>query len=534
MRFLFAALFVCSATVAFSQTAGTLIEKVLKTVPRELPKYVPRQRSNVLFLQTAFNDAVYKDQQVLQSLKGKVIVKVELIYTTYRKSETFDQHTLNRKRLNSLFAAAPNFLSQPGIEWILIAQTGCTSPETGKDFFHGVAITLRDQPSTSLVDAELAFLEAVADGTVPAHAYDEFMAHEFKGDTSAAVAAPKEPKISLPEFVAGERARIDYFTRNLKAPSDAAKNASERVVVQCVVDRNGKIQNIVFPDVTSPTPYHLEVMRFMRSMPDWKPGSVNDKRVDCMVTFTVDFMERGSVVASPLEIYAMDAAIPATVAPTYDYSRVKLTPQSKFVSETLAKNNWKNAALVCDVTASMAPYSAQLLSWLKNQFTAKDTAVVRYVFFNDGNNRKDISKRTGTTGGLYSFRPASFDDVLDQLGSAMRAGTGGDLPENNVEALLKAEADCPYCESLIMIADNYATPRDLSLAVQLTKPVNIIVCGASPALNEAYLNLARTTKGTLHFNNKSYGNLHTYEEGSTLQVGKEVFFVKGGKFVLRN
>lgn len=534
MRFLFAAFCLFSFTGVFSQAAGTLVEKVIKTVPRQVPKYMQHERNNTVFLQTAFNDAVYKDQQSLQSLKGKVILKIELIYTTYKKSETFDQHALNRKRLKALFAADPNIVSQPGIEWVLIAQTGCTTAEMGKEFFHGVAITVRDRPSAPLVDAEIAFLKAVSDGSVPAHAYDEYMARTLKKDTLAATAPAKVPKIKMPEFKGGERARIDYFTHNLKTPANAAKSASEQVVVQFIIDKNGKVNNIVFPDIYSPTPYHAEVMRFARTLPDWEPATINNKRVDCLVRFTVDFMDRGSVVASPLEVYAIDAKLPEKESPSYDYSRVKLTPQGKFVSETLAKNSWKHAALVCDVTGSMAPYNAQMLTWLKSRFEAKDSSVVRYVLFNDGNNRKDISKRAGSTGGIYSFRPATFDEVLQQLATTMKAGDGGDIEENNVEALLQAEADCPHCESTVLIADNYATPRDMPLASKLTKPVNVIVCGSSPILNEAYLNLARITKGTVHFNGKAYVDLHTFGEGSTLQVGKETFFIRNGKFVLRS
>jgi|GEM_PF-508096 len=534
MRFIFTAfLFMSSLSLVFSQTADALTEKVIKIIPRDIVKYTVKEKPNVVFLETGFNDAVYRDQKNLLALKGKVIVKIELIYTTYRKSETFDQHGLNRKRLKALFAAAPNVLSQPGIEWVLLAQSGCTSAEMGKEFFHGVVITTREAPSAALTDAELDFLEAVADGKIPVESYDAYIAHELNPDTTTA--SLKQPKITLPNFAGGERTRIDYFTRNLKYPSDASATGStdpEQVTVQFIVDKTGKIKDIVFPDVLSPTAYHDAVMKFVKTMPAWNPGRINDKNIDCVVSFSVDFMTRGTVVASPLEIYALEAPTPK--APPYDYTKIKPTPQGKFVAETLAKNKWKNAVLVCDVTGSMAPYNAQMLSWLKNQFTAKDTAIVRFVFFNDGNNRKDISKRIGMTGGLYSFKPATFDEVLQQLGTAMKAGGGGDLDENNLEALLKAEADCPSCECTVMIADNYATPRDLSLTDKLTKPVNIIVCGNGPILNEAYLDLARATKGSVQFGGKSYTNLHTFEEGSTLQVAKSIFTVKKGKFVLRS
>src|SRR5689334_17935842 len=89
------------------QTADALIGKVIRITPRSIPKYDPRPKNNVTYLKTAFNNAIYEDQASLSDLKGKVIIKIELIYTTYRKSETFDQHALNRKRLKSLMNAVP-------------------------------------------------------------------------------------------------------------------------------------------------------------------------------------------------------------------------------------------------------------------------------------------------------------------------------------------------------------------------------------------------------------------------------------------
>jgi hypothetical protein len=532
MRYLFLSFVLLTAcSLHAQQTADALIGKVIKITPRSIPKYDPKPKNNVSYLKTAFNNAIYEDQLSLAELKGKVIVKVELVYTTYRKSETFDQHALNRKRLKSLMTAAPQLLEQPGVEWILIAQTGCTSAEMGKEFFHGVAITYREPESDALRDAELKFLHAVAEGTVPAYAYDAFIKNEMIDTAGKAAAAP--PKIKLPEFKGGERARIEFFSKNIHFPSSANKAPSEQVIVQFVIDKEGKIQHISLPGTANPTVYHEEVLRFMRTMPAWTPGTIDGKRTDCMVLFTVDFMERGSIVPSPLEIYAMDGSLPSSVAPKFDYSRIKPSPQGKFVSETLAKNTWKQASLVCDVTGSMAPYSAQVLEFLNNQFKKKDTSIVRFYFFNDGDNRKDHSKKVGSTGGIHFIRANDLDQVIAEMSEAMKAGTGGDLEENDIEALLQAEADCPSCTSTILIADNMASPRDMSLALQLKKPVHVIVCGTSPVLNADYMNLARMTKGTLHFNNRDYTNLHTFEEGATVQVGKEIFVVKNGRFVRR-
>lgn len=525
--YLFCFLLGLTATGRSQQTAGQLIEQIVQLQPRVLVKYEVHPKNNVLFLQTGFNDAVFTDARNVSLLKGKVIIKAELIYTTYRKSETFDQHGLNRRRLRAVIDAAPQLLTQPGIEWGLFAQSGCTSPEEGKDYYHGLVITYREPESAALRDVETAFLKAVVAGEVPSHAYDAFVKNTMKNDTSGIPVT--SPKVELPQFRGGERTRIDYFTRNLHAPANVSSGGNPVVPVQFIIDNKGKIRQISLSGIHSPDAYEKEVERFVSAMPDWTPGSVNGKPIDCLVTFSVHFSSRGAT-PSPLEIYAMNAdSIPGKR--NVDYTRVRITPQSKFVSETLSKNAWKDAALVCDVTGSMAPYSAQVIDFLKSAAEKKDTAIVRFLFFNDGDSRNNRSKRIGSTGGIYSMKTGSIQDVLALMVKAMEAGSGGDLPENNIEALLQAEKECPDCQSTIHIADNMATPRDLALMNRLTKPVHVIVCGTSPVLNPAYLDLARATKGSIHFGNRDYTDLHRFEDGSTIQVGREIFMLKNGKFI---
>lgn len=513
-------------SISAQETTESLIARVIAVPPRLIPKFDARERSHVYLLRTGFNDAVYTNKTGLQSLKDKVITKVELIYTTYRKSETFDQHGLNRKRLRALIAAAPQLLNQPGIEWVLIGQTGCTSSEEGKDYFHGVTITYREPPSEALKETELSFLKEVVSGSVPSYSYDAYVDYKMPNDSTSGTG---NPTVKMPEYPGGERSRIDYFTRNLKYPPQGETGEHEQVAAQFVIDQEGKVKNISLPHGDNSL-FDQEVIRFLKTLPDWKPATIDGKKIDCMVMLTIDFMDRGNVAASPLEIYAMNAPdIPK--APKFDYSRIKPTPQSKMVSTTLSKNDWKNTVLVCDVTASMAPYSAQVLEYLKAEFKQKDTSLTRFVFFNDGDDRKDNSKKIGSVGGIYTTHSTTLDGVLKVMEEAMKKGSGGDLSENNLEALIKAEAFCPSCTSTTLIADNLASPRDLSLVAQLTKPVHVIVCGNTPVLNADYMNLARSTKGSLHFQNQEFSNLHTFEEGATVQVGKETFVVKKGKFV---
>lgn len=203
-------------------------------------------------------------------------------------------------------------------------------------------------------------------------------------------------------------------------------------------------------------------------------------------------------------------------------------PQDVFVSRTLTDNNWKNAVLVCDVTGSMNKYNNQVLTWLKSRLETGDSSIRRVVLFNDNDNHDlDISR------GLYSFQPTTYEDAVKRVRTAEKEGSGGDVNENNIQALLRAQTDSPSCESLIMIHDNNK-PWDFELASQVTKPVHMLVCGPPAALEVAYLNLARMTKGTVHFNGKTYTGLDTYTEGMTLKVDNTTYKLQDNSFVRTN
>jgi hypothetical protein len=517
------------------QTTDALIEQIIRISPRSVEKYTAPKKDKVLALETSFNNAVYKDAAALNSLRDKVIVKVELVYTTYRKSETFDQHGLNRKRLKTLMQAAPDILTQAGIEWVLIAQTGCTSAEDGPNFFHGVVITYRDRPNNLMTQIELKYLEKVFDGSVPAHAYDAFVRNELKNakpDSTGQLVIEKEYKLKEPKFPGTDKQRIDYFTRNLKFPP-TVKKMDQRVAVQFTVDKTGKIKDVVLPEEFADPAYREEVKKFVERMPNWEPGSVDGKPGEFLVQFTVDYMSRGSVVPSPIKSYSTEIPAPKEDKNRVDYSKIKPGARPKLVIDALARNKWSNYYLVMDITGSMAQYNAQLFEYLRQIYAQKDTSIRGVVMFNDGDGRSDKSKKIGQVGGIYQLDKPTLDDLLNKMMTAMAKGDGGDTPENNVEALLVAQSVCPNCDQLVMLADNAATPRDLKLLDQVLKPVQIIVCGSSNALNENYLTIAYKTKGCVEFNGKRYSDLHTFEEGATVQVGKEVYVLKGGKFERR-
>ena len=90
-------------------------------------------------------------------------------------------------------------------------------------------------------------------------------------------------------------------------------------------------------------------------------------------------------------------------------SNSKLPERDSVVGKVLTRNNWSNMVIVADMTASMSPYTAQLLLWLK--LNTNSEMVKQFVFFNDGDRALESNKIIGKTGGIYETRSANFEDV---------------------------------------------------------------------------------------------------------------------------
>ena len=199
------------------------------------------------------------------------------------------------------------------------------------------------------------------------------------------------------------------------------------------------------------------------------------------------------------------------------------------VIATLKRNNWQNMVVTADLTGSMSPYTAQFLVWLR--LNTMNNGVKLFVFFNDGNMTPDNRKIIGSTGGIYHTGASKFEDVEKLAYTTMRNGSGGDSPENDIEALKKAIELCSECNNIILIADNWAPIKDISLMSQIKKPIKIILCGADYGINTQYLDLARATGGSVHTMEDDLTELMKLNEGETITIGNQIFKIENGKFV---
>lgn len=211
-----------------------------------------------------------------------------------------------------------------------------------------------------------------------------------------------------------------------------------------------------------------------------------------------------------------------------DFSKFLFKDSS--VIKALSRNTeWSKMLVVADLTGSMSPYITQLLMWYR--LNTKPDKIIYWVFFNDGDFKREDEKVIGKTGGVYSAKSDSFEVVLNLSLETMMNGNGGDAAENDIEALLRGIELCPECEDIVLIADNNSPIRDLELAKEIRKPIKTILCGSNLGINTQYLDLAIETKGSIHTIEEDLQNLVDLSEGQILKIGKQTFKVVQGKMV---
>lgn len=196
----------------------------------------------------------------------------------------------------------------------------------------------------------------------------------------------------------------------------------------------------------------------------------------------------------------------------------------------LTRRKWSGkTSVVTDVTGSMSPYATQVMLWLKYNPAVLNNR--RFIFFNDGDGKPDPLKRTGSTGGIHTGATSDFDSLMLVMETAMRMGSGGDIPENNLEAVLHAIKQWPDTDTVLLIADNDAPVKDISLLEKVNKPVSVMVCGSSEVIHPDYVKIARTTGGRLFALNAELGNLKSLQNGSIVYFGSKKFEYKDGSLV---
>jgi protein TonB len=93
----------------------------------------------------------------------------------------------------------------------------------------------------------------------------------------------------LPEFWGGQQELINFLSKTIVYPTDAReKDIGGRVVVQFVIDREGKVRQ---PEIKRSVYESLdrEALRVISAMPPWKPGKQQGKTVNTYFVLPIIF-----------------------------------------------------------------------------------------------------------------------------------------------------------------------------------------------------------------------------------------------------
>ncbi|WP_281613991.1 hypothetical protein [Flammeovirga sp. SubArs3] len=189
------------------------------------------------------------------------------------------------------------------------------------------------------------------------------------------------------------------------------------------------------------------------------------------------------------------------------------------------RDKWNKIVVVSDWTGSMYPYTLDLLSWLIQE-RAQDQ-VIGFVFFNDGDTKLSNQKVIGETYGVYHIRSSKVMPVMNLMASVKNKGDGGDLPENDIEALIYAQEEFPDANTFVLIGDNQSKVRDISLVDQLKRPVEIILNYADedkngiPYIVSDYKKLALVTGGNIYVNKQSFSTIDEIKSTRSLQLNDQ-------------
>lgn len=92
-----------------------------------------------------------------------------------------------------------------------------------------------------------------------------------------------------PAFPSSEEGLLKFIATNIKYPVDERDNNIQGTVyVQFIISKTGSVKNVKVVRKVSPN-LDKEAIRVIQSLPNWKPGIVNDNPVNVAFTLPINF-----------------------------------------------------------------------------------------------------------------------------------------------------------------------------------------------------------------------------------------------------
>lgn len=434
-----------------------------------------------------------------KDLTNVSIQRIDLVYTIFKTSPDFDQKKLNDNRVKSLLKVWPA-AKYDLIEWNEFGQSQAKNSDAAKAMFHGFYVYYRPTPTKESMDAEIAFLDELFYGTSGIVSTSETTKSISDGSREDIAIDKKrdelKPELTLTPNVLNSKSELVQF-------ADYTTGG-----IACFESVKQKVFNEVEFETARDSVMKLEGFYGYSSL-----GLINSemkKPIDVIWYFRLDSCDVSSGRSSSGFAFMGNQ----------DYG---------IVEEVFNRNpSWTNSLVVMDVTGSMSQYIAKTMTWVKA--TQKDSKIHAFVFFNDGDLKYDHTKVIGKVGGIYHAKNENFDEVYKVMKTTMKNGGGGDCPENNIEATLFGVQNYADCKEVIMVADNWATPRDLSLVSKLNVPVHIVLCGAGFGVNIEYIQLAIDTGGSIHTIEQDL-DAKSIKPGIAFEFGNAYYTIVNGRVV---
>lgn len=521
---------------AFAQS-NSRINEILSGNRTEIDKLETVSTNSVTLLPSSFakDDVAFKES--VDKLKELTIVKVYYVYTSYRKNAGFNQKSLDRHRLQKLHALFPEIIEDPVIDWEVVTQTGCTSPEMGKSYFHGFIVIHRPIQTEKDRLAEIKRLEVFMK-----HPSDVFVTQKLdliEDQLSTSSSSEIETTV-IPDqdarYAEGPNAMLDYLKRELRTDEIALKRDDQWVKTHLKVDENGVLSDLTFQE-DYPERIKNAVESAIFEMPNWEPAYKDSVPVSSELNLEV----RVSYSPSVNGMYLINGDRPTLEQTKLEEKPKDLmelysgsTPEEIFMKQAPVykgleiMDRTERCALVMDVTGSMTQHVASMIRWIgKHQDSLHFTS---FTFFNDGDGKASRKKKIGSTGGIYTtFNVLDIENLVTET---MRKGGGGERAESDIEALLFSQKEDTVCTSILLIADNYSEVRDIELLSSVNKRVHLLMCSAKGALRTEYLSIAKNTGGYLLFNGEVI-RLDHLQRGDVLAVGSYQYDYNGKSFEVR-
>ena len=500
---------------------------------------------NYLYIPMDFNES--EATKKIEKIAIRDITSISLVYSQFRASERFDQLALNESRTLELLKLIPGLKNNKSVKWYWVAQTGCHSPDECKTYFHGFEIRIKSKEDKTLASTVHSQLDYYTNIHLSRAKYTK---HLDSLKTTRPLSVIEKCDTTYVEYNKIKN-RTGYFKpkqynskKRLIRLWNKSLDKSTTNFSLYISDKN-KLKEIDGMDPLSANSLFKEMRKYYYI----SSSRMDRERLHTHFSIQLDRNFRGkiknyTIIATPvnqdnnpldLPKYSMDyrRKITCSLIDTSIEGLYKNYIQyDNVITEVLDRNTqWKKCLVATDVTGSMYPYIGQFLAWHKLNLN-RDGQNFDFVFFNDGDNMRDAWKIKGKVGGTYYIHSKRYEDIRGQCIRAQNRGGGGDGPENNIEAILHGINENPGVKEVILIADNWATPRDLSLLRKVEIPIHVILCGATSGININYLNLVRDNGGTLHTIEDDLLELAKVNEGQTITIGSQQFLIRNGKFEL--